>query len=139
MSKPKPIALDQLVQFNLYNPSNPVRGLSPLNAVLSGVKADFKAQQYNEAFFDNGGDPGGTVTTDTLMTSEQIQQYRTQFEDRHVGSDKRGRLAVFPKGWKYEQSRVTHRDMEFIEQRKWHRQEIISAYGVNKFVIGITE
>ena len=89
MSKPKPIALDQLVQFNLYNPSNPVRGLSPLNAVLSGVKADFKAQQYNEAFFDNGGDPGGTVTTDTLMTSEQIQQYRTQFEDRHVGSDKR--------------------------------------------------
>src|SRR5690606_10618103 len=57
-----------VVQFKLPDPWNPHRGLAPLDAAMQTVRSDHKARGWNEASMDNGGEPGGILSTEQVLT-----------------------------------------------------------------------
>jgi len=135
----KELEASQVIQFKYFNPYDPLRGLSPLDPARMAVRQDHKASVFNEAFFDNGCDVGGILTSPKPLSPEKEGNIRTQLEERHQGSKKRGRLMVLHGGMEYTQNEITHRDMEFIEQRKWTRDEILAVYKVPKAEVSIYE
>jgi len=129
----------QIIQFKKPNPSNPIRGLAPLEAAMSTLRQDFKAAIYNESFFDNSGDPGGVIEHQGELTQEQANKIRRVWEDTHAGQGKAFRVAILHSGAKYTVTGNTHTEMQFLEQRKWSLSELLAIWHVPKIVVGITD
>ena len=128
-----------VVAIRYFNPNDPWRGLSPLSAAMAGFRQDAKASSLNESYFDNGADPGGILSSSQSITKDQRKELRQAWEDRHRGADKSHRVAVLGSGLDYKQLSISHRDMQFLEQRRWNREEIAMCFGVPKFFLGVTD
>lgn len=123
--------------FKLFNPYDRLRGLAPLAAAQLGIDQDSLASQYNKAFFKNSAMPGGVVEVDEEMTDESFNRMRDQFLEHHQGVNKSHVLAILEGGAKYKQMVPSQKDMEFLNQKKWNRDEILACFKVPKLELGI--
>jgi len=130
---------EEVIRINFVDPSNVLLGQCPLFAGLDGIRQDFKAQSLNERFFDNNASLGGVLETDAELGGAVGRELRESFEERYAGQENAGKVALLHSGVKYNMFKQTHQDMQFLEQRKWTREEVLSAYGVSKFNAGIYE
>lgn len=130
---------DEVMHMKLWNPYDPILGLSPLSPAQVAMRTDFKASIYNEKFFDNGAIPEGILTTNQRLGDKQFQRAADQFKDKHQGYQKARKLAVLEQGLKWESTGLTQRDMEFLDLRKYNRDTILQCLGMKPSVIGITE
>lgn len=130
-----PFPVTSIVPLRYWNPTNPLRGMSPLAAAMRGVRLDLKASAYSEALYDNGADPGGVLSTEGALSKRQREDMRKEWEERHQGVDKAGRTAVLEGGLKYQQMVVNNRDLQHLEQRMLSRKQVATVYGVPMFFL----
>lgn len=123
-------------KFNLYDPW---RGASPLTVIDGEVQLDWKALQYNQRFMDNDATPGFTLTTDKNLTEEQRKRLIEWSEKRNKGLQNKGKVAIFDGGLKPAQTGSTHKDMEYIDQREYAREEVLGTFKTPKALFNITE
>jgi len=134
-----PLQPHEVVFFRYFNPYNDYRGLSPLQAARAGVEQDYWAGRYNLAFFQNSAQPGGVLETSGNLTDEEYQRILAQWQDRHAGASKAHAIALLEGGLTYKQTGLSQKDMDFLEQRKWNREEIMAAFKVPKTELGLYE
>lgn len=116
-----------------------VRSLSPLRYALrmaGGVAS--AAQHFSGQFFSNSARPDFALKTDKRLEKDQIDDLRTQVEERHGGAN-RFRPMVLQGGLAIETISLPNSDMELIATRKFQIEEIARVYGVPPFMIGHTE
>ena len=123
-----PLQPHEVVFFRYFNPYHDYRGLAPLQAAKSGVEQDWWAGKYNAAFFKNSAQPGGVLETSGNLSDEEYQRVKAQWQDRHQGASKAHAIALLEGGLSYKQTGLSQKDMEFLEQRKWNREEIMAAF-----------
>ncbi|MEJ2673061.1 MAG: phage portal protein [Deltaproteobacteria bacterium] len=132
-----PFQPHEVIFFRYFNPYHDYRGLAPLQAARAGVNQDFWASKYNEAFFKNSAQPGGVLETAGNLSDEEYQRVKAQWQDRHQGASKAHAIALLEGGLSYKQTGLSQKDMDFLEQRKWNREEIMAAFKVPKPELGL--
>lgn len=132
-SKGEEVRLDwwEIIQIRFPNPYKPLRGLAPLEAALRGLRTDYKAALFNEAFFENGCDLGGTITQEGGGTTD-TRTHERNIEQRHKGSKNAKKIMVLPAGMQFHPNDQTHHDMEFLDGRKFTIGEIAAVFRVPK-------
>jgi len=138
-AKEIPLATHEVVFFRYFNPYHDYRGLAPLQAARAGIEQDYWAGKYNTAFFKNSAQPGGVLETSGNLTDEEYQRVLAQWQDRHGGASKAHAIALLEGGLSYKQTGLSQKDMDFLEQRKWNRDEIMMVFKVPKGELGIYE
>ncbi len=133
------LSRDEVIHFKHFNPANDYYGLGPIAAVRNSITIDQYCVAYNKAFFKNGAHPGGVLETDTSLGEEAFNRLRKQWEEGHKGSARAHRIAVLEEGLKYKPIGLSPRDMEFLKQRKFCREEICSVFKVPPALVGIYE
>lgn len=136
---PVTFELDQVVRLKLFNPYNWLQGLSPYSAAMFSVENDAKSTALSNRFSDNNANVGGMLSTDKTLTKEQADDLTKRWNQKYAGIDKAGRTAVLYGGLKFEQTSKSLVDMQFIDQKKLNREEILAVYGVPKFVVSLYE
>lgn len=133
--------LDEVVQFKFTNPSDPIRGMSPITAAAAGITIDLLATAHNKSLLANGAEPSGLIAFDgDFENQEEEDRFREQWEARHKGPANTGRLGFIPGGSaKYFQVGLSQSDMQYLEQRRWDRDEILAVEGVPKAMLSITD
>lgn len=131
------LALHQVIFFRAYNPYNDLRGMGPLEAASLGVEQDHWAARHNLSFFRNAAEPGGLLSTEQKLSDPQRDKMRKVWEDRHVGPDNAHRIAVLEGGLKYQNITMSPKDMEFLEQRRWNREEIAMVFRVPMHLLSV--
>lgn len=139
VAEPQIFSTDEIIYFRLFNPHDYFRGLSPLDAAQDTVNADHLCDIFQQALFLNGADVGGVLTSDEVLNEEDRRRIRAEWEDRHQGPAKMGRLAVISGGLDYTQLEVSNKELQAVELREWHRDEILSAYKVPKTEVSVFE
>ena len=127
----------EVCHFKLFNPYDPNRGLSPIEAAQLGIDQDQLASQYNKAFFSNSALPGGVIEIEDSLTEEQFNRMLAQFREHHQGVNKAHTLALLEGGATYKQLSISQKDMEFLNQKKWNRDEILACFKVPKLELGV--
>lgn len=130
---------DEMLHIKYPNPLNDFWGLSPLSAARQGVLADYYAAKFNQNFFKQGARPSGVLTTEDTLDDPSFQRLRAEFDQAYTGADRAHRPILLEKGLKWESANIPQRDMEFIEQRKLSREEILAVYKVPPIEVGILE
>ena len=131
--------LHQVTHLRLFNPNGDLWGVSPLVAAELKLEQDALADSWNNAFFRQGAEAGGVLTSTEPLTRPDAERIRDTFEQRHQGSGNRGKTAVLTGGLTYERNPVTQRDMEFSTMLQANREAILAALLVHKAALGVTD
>lgn len=129
---------DEIIHFKLPNPGNEVYGLSPLESLFLPIETDLWAQEYNKKFFQNHATPKLHVDLGNCTLS-QLKRTREYFAFQLKGAKNAHKTLITEGGAKINVIGVRPIDMEFLNQRKFARDEICAVFGVPPMKIGISE
>ncbi len=130
------LEFDEVIRINFFNPYDWLKGLSYFSPAAIAFYQDVQADIFNTTFFDNDATVSGLLTSDQHLVDEQYEAYMKRWYDNYGGVGKTNRTAILGAGLKYQQFGERHADMQFMEQKKWNRDQILAVFGLNKIAIG---
>jgi len=131
--------VEDIVFLRYFHPTNPYSGLSALKVGSTSITIDIYSQQYSLGFFKNSGRPDGLLIYDSELSDEDYDRIRRNWNKTHEGISKAHRIAIIEQGMNYKQISIPQKDMEFINQRKYSRDEILACFGVPPACVGVFE
>lgn len=121
------------------DPSDPLRGMSPIRAAMREVLTDNEASVYNNALLKNLGimplvfSPGSPDATFTMDDRDEIEK---RLSSKFTGAD-RGKPAVFNAPMSIEQIGVTPEKLQVREMRRTPEERICAAFRLPAVVVGM--
>lgn len=139
-NKAEDFEIEEIVHFKYFNPKNPYRGLGPLQAADYAYDTDFFATRWNRNFFYNNAIPSAILTTDGRLKAKEIKRIKSEWKRKFSGVKKAHLFAILTGGLKFDKGfKQSIKDMEFLNLRKFSRDEIFSIFQVPKTLVSITE
>jgi HK97 family phage portal protein len=134
---------NQIIHFKNFNPHGdypkPHKGVGVVESALWAIETDNEARNWNYSFFKNSARPDGILATEQILGEDEYMRLKEQWEQNYRGSKNNGKPAILESGLKWQDISKTQRDMDFIAQRTFSRDEILSLFRVPKTVVGITD
>lgn len=116
-------------------------GLSPIGYARATLNAAIAADTSAMASFTNGVRPSGLLVHEGKLTQEQRDQARTNILDPLTGPSSTARSAILEKGWTWSTMTggLPPEDLQLLETRGFHVEEICRWFRVPPFMVGHTE
>ncbi|MBA7650717.1 hypothetical protein ES703_58528 [subsurface metagenome] len=130
---------EDILHFKYFSPTSDLYGTSANAAAEKSIILDLYALAFNARFFKSGARLMGVLETDRHLSEKTYQRLDRKWRERYGGSEKAFRTAILEEGLKYREIASKHTDMEFIQQRKMTREEVLAAYGVHPANVGLFE
>jgi HK97 family phage portal protein len=134
-----PLEVRDVIQIKLPNPTDPYRGLGPVQALLSHLDSARYSAEWNRNFFQNSAEPGGMVEFDDELTEAEFEQFQKRWRDSHQGVNNAHRVAVLENGLKWVDRSYSQRDMQFAELANLSRELIREGFGIHSHMLGLSE
>lgn len=128
-----------IIHYLYFNPNDDWYGLSPLGAAAQAAVSERYTVEYNQNFFKNDATPAGTLETDQPMVIDQASDIATKWRKNMGGVHNSHRVPVLPFGLKFHPIGISPRDMMFLNQRRYNREEILGVFGVPPVKVGLLE
>jgi len=117
-----------------FNPSLPdkwnVKWYWVLNSIIEQLGIEWSILQWNRDFFDNDGTPWMIISSDDDVTPEQQKKYIKSWKQNYAWKGNKHKIAFIDKGLKLSNLWPVQKEVDFVEQRKFAKDEILSAFGV---------
>jgi len=134
-----PFEANEIIHFKKFNPLNPYRGIGVIRAAAYAIDADTYASKWNRNIFLNSAIPSGILSTENTLSKDIFNRIKKQWDANYKGIENAHKVAVLDGGLKFEKVSLTPVEMDFLEQRKFSRDEILSLFRVPRSVLGITD
>ena len=128
-----------IIHYLYFNPLDDWYGQSTLSAAAQASRSERYTVSYNQGFFKRDATPAGYLHTDNPMKREQAEEIAKKWSRNLAGVDKSHKTVVLPSGLKYTPIGITPQDMQFLKQRQYNREEILSVFGVPPVKVGLLE
>lgn len=134
---------DDLIIIHNYNPyeTYPIetKGISPMSAVAIQMESDVTTNRYNRNFFKNNGSLRDIITADKPITQENKERIISSWRSKYTGVNNAHKIAVLDNGLKYMNVSPTQKEMDFVESRRFTRDEVFAIFKVHKIMVWVTE
>jgi HK97 family phage portal protein len=90
----------------------------------------WSVNQYADGFFGNGGSPSGVISVPGQGDRKRAREVREAFEQAHSGVTNAHRPAVMFGGATWTQLTVSPENAQFLQTRRYLREEICGLFGV---------
>jgi len=135
-----PLDNDQVIKFVLMpDPRNPIRGLSPIQALTMDLETAKQSSRYVKNFYLNDAQPGGMIEAPNSLSDEAFKRLKTQWENEHRGVANAHRVAILEEGARWVSKSSNLKDMEYIGHRELANNEVRRGFGMAKTMLGETE
>jgi HK97 family phage portal protein len=134
-----PLDVTDVIQIKMPNPSDPYRGLGPVQALLADLDSMRYSAEWSRNFFLNSAEPGGVIELPTHLSDPQWDEFVQRWREQHGGVSRAHRVAVIEHGGKYVPRGFSMRDLMFPELRAMGRDTVYEAFGVSLATMGVTE
>ena len=133
------LPVENVIHFKSFNPSNMHRGMGTVEAASLAIDIDTYSAEWNKNFFFNAAIPSGIVKFPGNVNPEQLKVIKENWNATHRGVDRSNGTAFLTMGADFVKLAATQKDMEFLEQRRFSRDEILAIFKVPRTVLGITD
>ena len=125
-----------------------LKGVGVLRRASEVIAASLAAQQYERAYYENGGQPSGVLRTASdpggyakdpegkVLTRPdgawitRKDQLRSEWEKVHAGPNNSHRVAILDFGLDYKPLSVSNQDAQFVESKEVSVRDIARYFGV---------
>lgn len=132
-------SIDDIIHFKTYNPFSDVVGLSTIETARSTIETDIFSKEYIRRFYYNDATPSGILTTPDEINQDKADLIKSKWNEAYAGFKRAFKVAVLSGGLTYTSVSPKQSDMQFVEQSKLTRDDILALFGVPKTILGIVE
>jgi HK97 family phage portal protein len=125
-----------VLHIRLHTPNHPLKGVTPLLAVACDIAASGAMTRQQLAFYNNQARPSTVLSTDMVLTKEQVDALRERWNEQSKGINAGG-TPILTAGLKPQQLAASARDSQFSEVMKMTDQNIALAFRVPLQILGI--
>lgn len=133
------IPKDDVIHWQAPNPAEPLWGVSPIQVASRIIDTDNQAVLWNKASMLNRAVPDGIMSTTETLTEEQYKDIMAKWTEQRQGARNAMKTLFLSGGFTYQRMAMTSQEMDFIQSRKFNREEITSAFGVPLLLLGVME
>ncbi len=137
--KPMVIEPDDIIHHKYMNPNDLYRGMSVVQAAARAIDTDSHAADWNRNFFYNSAVPDLVLEADGTLSDETFERLKNEWDGKYAGTDNSHKTAILEEGLKVNVLGLAQRDMEFLEGRKFNRDQILALFRVSGAILGIQE
>lgn len=131
------IPVESMAHDKFFNPLNPWRGLAPIAALRQGITIDLFAQAWSRLFLKRGARPDFALIAPDGITRTEKEDLVDTLLAGHSGPEgwhrpialEKGVVDIKPLNW-------TPKDIEWLEQRRFARDEVAAVFGVPDEIMG---
>jgi HK97 family phage portal protein len=120
--------------LHLKDFGNGITGLSRINFMGAAVTEAVRAQAQATRTFRNGDKPSGLLYVDKVLTPQQREALRKNFQEISEGPN--ARLFVLEAAMKYEAVSLTPAQVELLSTRQYGVEELCRWFGVPPVLVG---
>jgi HK97 family phage portal protein len=132
------LRVEDVIFIRTPHPTDPYRGIGPVQALLTDLDAVQYSAEWNRNFFLNSAEPGGIIEVPQGLNDREFDELRERWNEQHKGIANAHRVAILEHGtWK--DRKFTQRDMQFAELRNISREIIREAFGFPKSMTGAVD
>jgi HK97 family phage portal protein len=129
----------EIVHIVLTDPNRIDRGMSVVRAAARAIETDTHAADWNMAFFRNSARPDLYLETEQTLSTTTFDRMKAQWSAEYQGTSNAHKVAILEAGLKASKAIMTQKDMDFLETRKFGRDQILAMMGVSKSILGLIE
>lgn len=111
-------------------------GINPIENAAVDLGLALATAEYGARFFSQGAQPSGVLSTEKLLTKEQVRRVAQDWAHNHGGIGNAHLPAVLDAGLHWEQLSVNPEQAQFLASREFERAEIAMMFGVPPHLIG---
>jgi len=134
-----PFKKDELINIIKPNPFSQNIGISTIQMARFDGTNELNSIQMNNAFYDNGATPSGILETEQQMDPATFQKLKAKIKSQYEGKNNAFRMMFLTHGLSYKSVSPTQRDMQYVEQRKLNRDQILSIFKVPKSIVAVSD
>lgn len=113
-----------------------VRGLSPIDAAREAIGLALQTERHGAKLFSNAATPAGVLKHPAKLSDEAADRLKASFDSRHAGVDNAHKTMLLEEGLTWEKLGLTAEESQFLESRKFQRNEVAMFFGVPPHMIG---
>jgi HK97 family phage portal protein len=134
------IEVQDLLFFKDFSPTNPYRGYGAVRAGAMPMDIDQFSSEWNRNFFFNSALPYLFLMTDKNVDQATATRLLEGFYQKFGGTANAHKVALLTGGeWNIQEIGGKMHEMDFLETKKYIRDEILATFGVSKANIGVVE
>lgn len=114
-------------------------GYSVIGMHREAVGLGLSTEEFGARFFGEGTHPGAVLENVGKMSDEAFDRLKKQMSEKYAGLGKSHRLLVLEEGQKIAPIGIPPEDAQFLETRKFQKNEIASIFRVPPHMIGDLE
>ena len=119
--------------------SDGYQGLSPIDLAMRTVSLAKKQEVYADRMFTNQASPGGVLRHPGKLSKEAAERLKVDFERKYAGADKSGSTMLLEEGMEWQTVGLTNEQAQFLEGRKFSRNDIAAWFRIPPHKIGDLE
>ena len=124
-----------VLHLRQYCPRNPLIGESPIKAAALAAGINVALSRSQAAFFGRMSRPSGVLSTDQVLSRDQMTKLREAFDEQAKGWAQGG-LPILSHGLKFAGVSLNSQDAQLIQAQRLSIEDIARVYGVPLPVIG---
>lgn len=121
------------------DPENIYNGMSIVRKASLTVDTDIQMKRWNNKLFKNGARPGVVVEVPDQLKDDAFKRLKQQFDEQYRGAGNAFNRVILEGGAKISPFMMTTQDLDFLESKRFTRDEILAMFKVSGSNLGITE
>ena len=131
---------EEILHFKYFDPASPYLGIGPLQAVCKTVDVDVDQINWNKSAMQNRGVLDGVFSFKREFRSQDdANAIAEKLNERYAGTGNARKIGVVGSEAKYVRTSLTPVQMDFLDSRRFNRDEIFIIFGVPPQYAGTQE
>lgn len=134
---------DEIISIQNFNPRFPyplnIEWLSDVQAIATAIDTDYQASKWSWKFFYNNASVDGVLETDQDLSPEKVDIIQNKWDQKYRWTDNAHKIWILTGGLKYKPTNPNQKEMDFVESRRFNRDEILWFFKVPKAMIWLWE
>lgn len=131
--------IDAILRDINPDPENIYNGMSVVRKASLTIDTDIQMKRWNNKLFKNGARPGVVVEVPDRMSDDEYKRFSQEFDANYSGVGNTFRRLILEGGAKISPFMMSAQDLDFLESKKFTRDEILAMFRVGAGSIGIVD
>ncbi|MFT7880704.1 MAG: phage portal protein [Sulfurimonas sp.] len=114
-------------------------GMSPIEMNRKALQLGATTQEFGINFFNRGANASGAFSKDGELGEKAYKRLKNDISENYAGVHNSGKPLLLEGGLKFERISIPNNDAQFLETRKYQKEEIASIYRVPMHMINSLE
>lgn len=140
MGKKIPFAPEEILHHMTFNPKNPYRGFSTVEAAIDYITTEEEVSRFTRNYFKNNAAMSGILSVNGKIAKEQWKKFVTQWREKYEGVENAGKVALVRDSQiDFKPIGSSVKDMDMTALKQTTVEQILMMFKIPKGILGMEE